>query len=116
MSTRIIEAAIEEFLSKSGVTEAAMFGSRGLKVKNKYFALLVKGKLVVKLSKSEVDNLVESKQGDYFDPGHGRKMKEWVVLDPKSRKKCLSYMDAAYDAAISLAAKIKSKSKKAAVA
>lgn len=35
-----------------------MFGSSGLKVESKVFAMLVKGELVVKLPKHRVDQLV----------------------------------------------------------
>ncbi|HEY0790906.1 MAG TPA: hypothetical protein VGD78_07560 [Chthoniobacterales bacterium] len=58
------------------------FGSTALKVRGKLFALLSsKGKFVVKLPRERVDGLVASGQGVYFDPGHGRLMKEWVALD-----------------------------------
>lgn len=51
-----------------------------LNVKGKIFAMLVKGKFVVKLPKERVDKLVASGAGEYFDPGHGRLMKEWVAV------------------------------------
>lgn len=57
-----------------------MFGSSGLKVGGKVFAMLVKGNLVVKLPKERVDALVASGKGEHFDPGHGRLMKEWVTV------------------------------------
>ena len=57
------------------------FGSRGLKVNGKIFAMMSsKGRFVVKLSKKRVDELVSGGRGERFDPGHGRLMKEWVVL------------------------------------
>jgi TfoX/Sxy family transcriptional regulator of competence genes len=56
-----------------------MFGSSGLKVGTKVFAMLVKGELVVKLPKHRVAQLVASGDGAPFDPGHGRLMKEWVT-------------------------------------
>lgn len=39
-----------------------------------------KEKFVVKLPKKRVDDLVNFGKGGYFDSGHGRLMKEWVVL------------------------------------
>ncbi|MGH6974316.1 MAG: hypothetical protein ACRED6_06785 [Stellaceae bacterium] len=39
-----------------------------------------KGRFVVKLPRARVDALVAAGQGVYFDPGHGRKMKEWAVI------------------------------------
>ena len=66
----------------TGVTQSRMFGSPGLKVGGKVFAILVKGKLVVKLPKEEVGALVASGQGAYFDSGHGRPSKQWVAMEP----------------------------------
>ena len=39
-----------------------------------------KGKFVVKLPKERVDDLVAAGQGEYFDTGRGRLMKEWVAM------------------------------------
>lgn len=60
--------------------------SYGLKVKGKIFAMLVRGQMVVKLPRHRVDEMVEGGKGERFDPGHGRLMKEWVVIltDKKS--------------------------------
>jgi len=56
------------------------FGSGSLKVNGKIFAMISsKGEFVVKLPRQQVDELVRSKQGKLFDPGHGRLMKEWFV-------------------------------------
>ncbi len=62
------------------VTEGRMFGSAGLKVGGKVFAMLVRGRLVLKLPKGRVNALIESGEGEPFDPGHGRAMREWVSL------------------------------------
>jgi hypothetical protein len=60
-----------------------MFSSSNvLSVNGKIFALLVKGKLVVKLPKKRVDEMVAARQGTYFDPGHGRLMKQWISISP----------------------------------
>jgi hypothetical protein len=40
-----------------------------------------KGLFVAKLSRERVDELVRTRQGSYFDPGHGRLMKQWVALN-----------------------------------
>ena len=70
------------------------FGSNGLKVNGKLFAMVVRGHLVVKLPEARVDAIVAAGQGENFDPGHGRKMKEWLtVLGPK-----LSWLDLAREA------------------
>jgi TfoX/Sxy family transcriptional regulator of competence genes len=64
------------------VGEAKMFGGLGLKVGDKYFMMLYKGQLVVKLPAGRASALVASGDGKYFDPGHGRLMREWIAFAP----------------------------------
>ena len=52
--------------------------------------MLVKGKLVVKLPRPRVDALITSGEGERFDPGHGRPMKEWVAVESTSEEEWLS--------------------------
>jgi TfoX/Sxy family transcriptional regulator of competence genes len=60
------------------------FGSTSLKTDGKIFAMLVNGRLVVKLDRHRVDALVASGEGERFDPGHGRLMKEWLAVESAS--------------------------------
>ncbi len=71
---------IDAFAGDRRVSRGRMFGSVGVKVNGKVFAMVVKGKLVVKLPKQRVDELVAWGRGEYFDPGHGKPMKEWVAI------------------------------------
>ena len=88
---------VGELLSNPGVTPPLdgpqakkRFGSSELKVNNKIFAMLVRGRLVVKLPKLRVDALIASGDGERFDPRHdGRLMKEWITLEPASAEKWL---------------------------
>jgi TfoX/Sxy family transcriptional regulator of competence genes len=81
---------VEELLGNPGVTPPLdgtqakkRFGSSELKVNDKIFAMLVRGRLVVKLPKLRVDALIASGTGERFDPRHdGRLMKEWITLEP----------------------------------
>ena len=57
------------------------FGSTGLKVNGKIFAMFSQGKFVAKLPRDRVAELVRLGQGEYFDPGHGRLMKEWIAVE-----------------------------------
>ena len=68
------------FANDRQVTAGMMMASYGLKVKGKIFAMWVGGQLVVKLPRQRVDEMVENGKGKRFDPGHGRLMKEWVVV------------------------------------
>ena len=66
------------------------FGSSALCIGDKIFVMLVKGKLVLKLPRQQVDALVAAGQGERFDLGHGRLMKEWLVVEPTSEEGWLS--------------------------
>lgn len=90
------EVAEEFAAATEGVAKAKMFGSDGLKVGGKFFASLSKGRFVVKLPKARVDELVDQGKGERFDPGSGRAMKEWVVLEPKTRKQCEGFLQEAH--------------------
>ena len=63
------------------VGEGKGFGSGGLKVDGKLFALFSsRGEFVAKLPKQRVAELVAQGKGVPFDPGHGRLMKEWIAM------------------------------------
>ena len=80
------------------VTEGGGFGSAGqLKVDGKIFAMLVRGSLVLKLPRSRVDELVDSGEGERFDAGKGKPMREWFVLSPSSKKQWRALADEALE-------------------
>jgi TfoX N-terminal domain len=75
---------VSTFAEHRDVKFGKMFGSSSvLNVDGKIFALCRKGELVVKLPKERVDELVQARKGTRFEPGHGRIMKEWVVIPAK---------------------------------
>jgi hypothetical protein len=78
------EAVVAAFATDSHVTPPGSgkgFGSRALKVKKKIFAMMSsKARFVVKLPNARAAELVASGRATYFDPGHGRPMKQWVVV------------------------------------
>ena len=58
------------------------FGSSGLKVDGKLFAMISsRGLFVAKLPRKRVAELVQLGSARPFDPGHGRLMREWIELD-----------------------------------
>jgi len=73
-------ASVARDFEAARASRRRMFGSNGLKVKGKLFALFTQGTLVVKLPRARVQALVASKVGKPFDPGHGRLMKEWLAV------------------------------------
>lgn len=83
--------------------QGRMMNATGLKVGGKFFAMTVKGDLVVKLPAERVNELVETGEGRHFDPGHGRLMKEWVTLRPADEAACEAFVVEARDFVESLA-------------
>ena len=85
------EQLVAQFAELDGVTvpgdepgREGKFGAAALKVGGKIFAMLAQSRLVVKLPRARVDELVDAGEGERFDPGHGRVMREWLSLDPGS--------------------------------
>jgi TfoX N-terminal domain len=87
---------VQAFQKDTAVAPARMFGSDGLKVNGKVFAMLVKGDLVVKLPKERVQALTSQGLGHAFDPGHGRLMKEWVAIGQGKSAQWLTLAQEAY--------------------
>lgn len=78
---------VDELLGIEGVTPPSGgrgFGRSALRFHGKIFAMLVRGRLVVKLPARRVDALVEDGEGVRFDANKGTPMKEWLSLDPES--------------------------------
>lgn len=73
-------AVAEEFAANQMAGGRRRFGSRALKVDGKIFAMISHGRFVVKLPGPRVAALVAAGDGEYFDPGHGRKMKQWLSI------------------------------------
>jgi hypothetical protein len=89
------DAIVAVLLGEAGVTQGTSgrrgFGASALAVEGKIFAMLASGdRFVVKLPRPRVDALVASGDGEPFDPGHGRLMKEWLVVVPTSEAEWLS--------------------------
>ena len=70
----------DAFAQDRHVSRGKLMSSYGLKVNGKIFAMFGRGQFVTKLPKKRVDELVTAGHGKRFEPGHGRIMKEWVVV------------------------------------
>jgi hypothetical protein len=76
---------VARFEGRDGITLGTGFGSNpGLRIHGKIFAMLTGGRLVVKLPKARVDELVASGSAVRFEPGAGRVMREWASVTPDS--------------------------------
>lgn len=79
---RTYQDVVAALAETNGVTRGRMFGSEGLKIGGKVFAMEVRGRLVVKLATAKAAEIVGAGLGAAFDPGHGRPMKQWVAVAP----------------------------------
>ncbi len=78
---------VDELVGCPGVTPprgGSGFGRSALRWERKIFAMLVRGRLVVKLPAPRVDALIADGDGVRFDANKGTPMKEWFSLDPES--------------------------------
>ena len=63
-------------------SEKKGFGAAALTIEGRIFAMLTRGRLVVKLPRVRVDALVKKGWGVRFDANRGVEMKEWLSVDP----------------------------------
>ncbi|WP_033295781.1 TfoX/Sxy family protein [Amycolatopsis jejuensis] len=87
MTEEQFEDLVDELQHCPGVTPPRPgqgFGSHALKVHGRMFAVYVRGRLVVKLPKPRVDELVAQGHGVRFDANKGTPMKEWFSMDPEA--------------------------------
>jgi hypothetical protein len=72
---------VEQFLIDPSIGEGQMMGMPALKAQGKMFGGCFEGRLVVKIGRDRVQELVAAGHADLFDPsGRGRPMKDWASL------------------------------------
>lgn len=76
----------------AAVEQGRMLRAVGLKTSGKFFAMVVKGELVVKLPAQRVAVLVSGGAGRPFERGPGRPMREWISLRPADAAACAAYV------------------------
>jgi hypothetical protein len=87
------EDLVDELVGAAGVTPprgGGGFGRSALRFQGRIFAMLVRGRLVVKLPAGRVDTLVADGEGVRFDANKGTPMREWLSLDPGSGQEWLA--------------------------
>jgi hypothetical protein len=78
---------VDDLMGIEGVTPppgGRGFGRGSLRYHGKIFAMLVRGRLVLKLPAARVTALIAAGDGVAFDANKGTPMREWLSLDPAS--------------------------------
>src|SRR5207245_5606877 len=76
------EKVAADYANDPHVKRGRMFSCENvLSVNGKIFAMLNKGRFVLKLPKERVDQLARQRVGVNWGPGPGRLMKEWVAIE-----------------------------------
>lgn len=78
---------VDELVAVPGVTPprgGGGFGRGTLRFEGKIFAMLVRGRLVLKLPEARVSELIAAGEGINFDANKRTPMREWLSLDPDS--------------------------------
>jgi hypothetical protein len=94
------EDLVDELVGTAGVTPprgGSGFGRSALRFQGRIFAMLVRGRLVVKLPAGRVDALIEAGDGIRFDANKGTPMKEWLSVDPDTGQDWLALAREALD-------------------
>jgi TfoX/Sxy family transcriptional regulator of competence genes len=92
------EGLVDVASTVASVQRRRAFGVDALKINGKIFAMPVAGTMVIKLPRERVTTLVESGEGSYYDPGHGRLMREWISLRAPDKAIMTSWLDLAREA------------------
>jgi hypothetical protein len=71
-----------DHLGRPGVSIGPAMRNEGLKVDGKLYAMVVRGRLVVKLPAARAAELTGAGDAIPFEPRPGRQMREWVMIDP----------------------------------
>jgi hypothetical protein len=81
------EDLVDAFTGIAGVVPprgGGGFGRSALRFRGKIFAMVVRGRLVLKLPADRVSELVTEGEGVHFDANKDIPMREWFSLDPAS--------------------------------
>jgi TfoX/Sxy family transcriptional regulator of competence genes len=86
------EVAARMLADDPSLERGRMFSAVGLKTAGRFFAMVVRDELVVKLPAHRVGALVADGAGRQFDRGDGRPLREWVTLRPVDQEACRAYV------------------------
>jgi len=85
MKEDVYEELKEYFMNDVEVVVNSGKGAQGIKYNKKMFIMFHKGDLLIKLSPGMIQELIASGNGQAFDPGTGKVMKDRILI-PHSKK------------------------------
>jgi hypothetical protein len=77
---------VSRYVARPDVTFEPAFHNEVLKVHRRIFAMVVRGRLVVKLAADAAAALVGAGAAEPFETRPGRPMKQWVALEQRGRR------------------------------
>jgi hypothetical protein len=86
---------VDDLTVEPDVGVGRMFRSEGLHVATRYFALMTRGELVVKLPAERAAELAAAGTGEPFEPSPGRAMREWLTLADTHQEQWSALVDEA---------------------
>ncbi len=75
-------ALVERELQQPDVSFGRMMSGQVLSIHGKIYAMLVRDQLVVKLPAARAAEMIAAGEAAAFQPRPGRRMREWVAVDP----------------------------------
>ena len=70
-------------------------GAQGIKRRGKLFVMFMKGDLIVKLPEQRVNEIIDTGDGEPFDPGTGKPMKNRVLIPARKKDMWIKYSEEA---------------------
>jgi hypothetical protein len=88
------------YADRPAVTLGTGFGKNpGLRHNGRIFAMISRGALVLKLPSTRVTALIAAGEGQPFDAGKGRPLREWVAVSADDPARWRALVDEAFRAA-----------------
>ena len=89
--TDIYEEIKTHFLTDRDDTVSSGRGAQGIKQGKKLIVMFMKGDLLVNLTEKRVSEIIASGEGEPYDPGTGKAMKNWVRITEARRDLWIKY-------------------------
>jgi hypothetical protein len=89
---RLFDEAAAALCAEPGVERGKIFHSQGVSVGGRFFAFVRGDEIVAKLPAERVSALIAAGDGEPFDAGKGKPLREWVRFAPSGLAQCSQLM------------------------